>query len=206
MANGRWRCGQGFRYQESGFVIGVWDSIFGGLLELRQTPFQLRHREAFPRTHRALTAKVTMPLDIAYWYAIRFTEPVNKLDKGFELSPADVLLVEVSDEADANAAVIEPLLPDVASRDLLPPTAPHLHLTILAARGAVINHKVVGKAVLHVPVIPVIAIHNRGVTLTGGTMVDHDILPAGLLLRVGGAHAVGEDERAEAERAEERDA
>ena len=146
-----------------------------------------------------------MSPDIAYWYSIRLPEPVNKLDKGFELNPADVLLVEVSDEADANAAVIEPLLPDMAPRDLLPPTAPHLHLTILAARGAVINHKVVGKTVLHVPVIPVIAIHNTGVAFTGSAMMDHDILPAGLLLRLGGAYTVGKDEGAEAERAEERD-
>ena len=65
----------------------------------------------------------------------------------------------------------------VTTIDLAPPTIAYFNLTV-SGGCSVSDYKMIGKAVLHAPHVPVIVIEDPGVTLASAAVMHHNELPA----------------------------
>ncbi len=127
-----------------------------------------------------------MPPDISHRYIVGLAEFVNQLHQLFKLFLCNVLPIEVAYKADANSAVIKPLLLGVAAGELLFPSVPNLHLPVSTPRGAVAYNEVIRKAVFHMSVIPMVTVYDTGVSGPRGAVVNNDVSPVPLFSRAGG--------------------
>ena len=131
-------------------------------------------------------AKIPVPPDISHWYIIRLAEFVDQLHQLFVLFLCNVLLIEVTNKADAYSAVIKPLLLDMAAGELPFPSVRDLHMSVSTPRGAVVYNEVIREAVLHMPLISMVTVHDTGVSGPRSAVVNNDVFPVPLFNRAGG--------------------
>ncbi len=109
------------------------------------------------------------------------TQDLNQIIKGLKLVHGRKVYIEIADEGDSDALIIHAPSLAVRSSLLLYPPWSNFYLTVALPHGAVVNYKMVAKAIPESPVL-MRPVHKRGISYIGGCMVNDDILP--LVVRI----------------------
>ena len=113
--------------------------------------------------------------------ALDFSDAVPEVGDEFGerglLGFADVLHIEIADEADADADVVQVVAVDVAALILPVPAVADFDRAV-PRRSAVADDEVIREAVHHVPHIAVVVLECGGVSLPRAAVVDDDVAPA----------------------------
>jgi hypothetical protein len=113
----------------------------------------------------------------ALGFAHTISEESDEFLKGLELLRSWLVVVEIADEADADADVVEVITVNMAAGELNFPAIADFDLSISGGRS-VPDDEVVGEAVLHFSDAAVVVVERFRVALSGAAIVDHDVLPA----------------------------
>lgn len=85
-------------------------------------------------------------------------------------------VVEIPDQADANAFLIQFFACQMAALDLISPPASDCNFSVRHP-SPVADHEMVSQAVFHVPLAPVIAIHAFGISRVGSAVMNDNVAP-----------------------------
>ncbi len=110
-------------------------------------------------------------------FAAPLPEVTNQFLARVELRARRLVAIEIADQTNAEADVVEIVAVHVAAVDLPPPAVTHFDLTI-AGRCPVADHEMISESILHSADVPMVIIEHGGVPLSCAAVVDDDVLPA----------------------------
>ena len=117
-----------------------------------------------------------MRLHVARRKLAAFQQSFRQYFEALHLPGRGFVFVEIPDQADANGDLVLRFAVEMATGELFAPAIAHSNFTIAHA-VAIADEKVIRQAVLHVPLLPVVAVNRFQITPVRAAVMNHDVSP-----------------------------